>query len=220
MEMKSIVCYTIMKCTQGLGGSLLAEDKNPKNEEKDLKKDIMLYLHDLVYVLSAIVVVMLLVFRLVVVSGSSMYDTLKHGDYLLLLSNTFYQEPEPGDIVVISKESFDNGAPIVKRVIATEGQTVDIDFEEGIVYVDGDPLEEPYTYTPTNNGGGVEFPLTVYEGFVFVLGDNRNGSRDSRYPEIGLIDEREIIGKAIFLMLPGGGAHGNEVDFGRIGVIS
>ena len=72
MEMKPIVCYTIMKCTQGLGGSLLAEDKNPKNEEKDLKKDIMLYLHDLVYVLSAIVVVMLLVFRLVVVSGSSM----------------------------------------------------------------------------------------------------------------------------------------------------
>ena len=184
------------------------------------QNEVLSYLHDMVYLFSAIVIILLLVFRMVVVSGSSMYDTLKHGDYLLLLSNSFYKEPEPGDIVVISKESFDHGTPIVKRVIATEGQTVDIDFEAGIVYVDGVALEEPYTYTPTETGGGVKFPLTVYEGFVFVLGDNRNGSRDSRYPEIGLIDKREIIGKAIFLVLPGGGAFDDERDFGRIGVIS
>ena len=198
----------------------MTEDKKPQNTEQNWRKDILFYLHDLVYVLSAITVIMLLVFRLVVVSGSSMYDTLKHGDYLLLLSNTLYQNPEQGDIIVVSKQSFDNGAPIVKRVIATEGQTVDIDFDAGIVYVDGVPLEEPYTYTPTSNSGGVQFPLTVYEGFVFVLGDNRSGSRDSRYPEIGLIDRREIIGKAIFLLLPGRGVYGDEMDFGRIGVIS
>ena len=195
-------------------------EKKSNTDRENWQSEVLSYLHDIVYLFSAIVIIMLLVFRMVVVSGSSMYDTLKHGDYLLLLSNSFYKEPVQGDIVVISKESFDDGTPIVKRVIATEGQTVDIDFEAGIVYVDGVALEEPYTYTLTETGGGVKFPLTVYEDFVFVLGDNRNGSRDSRYPEIGLIDKREIIGKAIFLMLPGGGVFGDERDFGRIGVIS
>ena len=198
----------------------MSDDKNNNTNNQGWQNDVMSYLHDIVWLLSLIVIIMLLVFRMVVVSGSSRYDTLKHGDYLLLLSNSFYKEPEQGDIVVISKESFDNGIPIVKRVIATEGQTVDIDFEAGIVYVDGVALDEPYTYTSTGRNGGVKFPLTVYDGFVFVLGDNRDGSRDSRYPEIGLIDKREIIGKAIFLLLPGGGAFGDERDFGRIGVIS
>ena len=198
----------------------MAAEKENKDEAVTWDKSVMLYLHDIVYLLSVMMVVLLLVFRVVVVSGSSMYDTLKHGDYLLLLSNTFYREPEQGDIVVISKESFDNGAPIVKRIIATEGQTVDIDFETGIVYVDGEALDEPYTYTLTNTTGGVQFPLEVFEGFVFVLGDNRNGSRDSRYPEIGLIDKREILGKAVYLILPGRGAMGNELDYSRIGAIS
>ena len=97
---------------------------------------------------------------------------------------------------------------------------MDVDFETGIVYVDGKPLDEPYTFTPTNTNGGVQFPLEVFDGFVFVLGDNRNGSRDSRYPEIGLIDTREILGKAIYLILPGKGAMGNELDYSRIGAIS
>ena len=195
--------------------------KKEKNEEPlDWKKSVMTYLHDVVYLLSIMVVTLLLVFRVVVVSGSSMYDTLKHGDYLLLLSNTLYRQPEQGDIVVISKESFDNGSPIVKRIIATEGQTVDIDFDTGTVFVDGEPLDEPYAYTPTTTAGGVQFPLEVFDGFVFVLGDNRNGSRDSRFPEIGLIDSREILGKAIYLVLPGGGVYGNEVDYSRIGAIS
>ena len=195
--------------------------KKEKNEEPlDWKKSVMTYLHDVVYLLSVMVVTLLLVFRVVVVSGSSMYDTLKHGDYLLLLSNVFYRQPEQGDIVVISKESFDNGSPIVKRIIATEGQIVDIDFETGTVFVDGEPLDEPYAYTPTTTAGGVQFPLEVFDGFVFVMGDNRNGSRDSRFPEIGLIDRREILGKAIYLVLPGSGAYGDELDYSRIGAIS
>ena len=192
-----------------------------KKKEEKLRWDraLLLYLHDMVYLLVTVVVVLLLVFRVVVVSGSSMYDSLIHGDLLLLLSNTFYTDPEYGDIVVVSKDSFDGGTPIVKRVIATEGQTVDIDFQAGIVYVDGKPLEEPYTFTPTNTTGGTEFPLTGGEGCIFVMGDNRNESRDSRYPEIGQVDEREILGKAILLMMPGSGKYGNETDFGRIGVI-
>ena len=191
-----------------------------KKEKLSVNQNLLLYLHDIVYLLSFILVLLLLVFRIVVVSGSSMYHTLLNGDYLVLLSNTFYTDPQAGDIVVISKESFDNGAAIVKRIIATEGQTVDIDFQQGVVIVDGEVLDEPYTYTPTQTNGGVAFPLTVPQGCVFVMGDNRNNSRDSRYPEIGFVDEREILGKAIYLILPGSGEYGHELDYNRIGAIS
>ena len=201
------------------------EAKQPENKEEKYtpQQTMLLYIHDLIYFLAVIIIALLLFFRVVIVSGSSMYDTLVNGDYLLLISNMFYREPEAGDIVVISKESFDNGEPIVKRVIATEGQTVDIDFEAGVVYVDGVALDEPYTYTPTNTSGGVEFPLTVEEGCIFVMGDNRNKSRDSRYLELGLVDTREVLGKAVFIMFPGDpdGADGSLTrDFGRIGGIS
>ena len=148
-----------------------------------------------------------------------MYHTLVDGDYLLLLGNVFYRNPQAGDIVVAGKASFKNGEPIVKRIIATEGQEVDIDFNSGIVYVDGKPLEEPYTFTPTNLPEGTEFPLTVSEGCVFVMGDNRNASKDSRDPEIGLIDEREIIGKAILLFFPGTDHGKTERQFSRIGAL-
>jgi signal peptidase I len=190
-----------------------------KQVNQDWKKGVMFYLHDLIYMLITILLVFLLFFRVIVVSGDSMYSTLLDGDYLLLLGNLFYQEPQRGDIVVISKKSFDDGKPIVKRVIATEGQTVDIDFENAVVYVDGLALEEPYINSPTNFNEGNQFPLTVAENCIFVLGDNRGVSRDSRDPVIGQIDRREVLGKAIFLMIPGS-SHGNLTrDTGRIGVI-
>lgn len=194
--------------------------KTNEKEKLPWDRSLVLYLHDLVYLLCTIVVVLLLIFRVVVVSGSSMYDTLLHGDMLLLLNNTLYTNPQQGDIIVLSKDSFDNGVPIVKRVIATEGQTVDIDFNEGIVYVDGVPLDEPYAQTPTNTAGGMHFPLTVEEGCLFVMGDNRNESRDSRYTEIGQIDKREVMGKAILLFFPGSGKYGTEFDLTRIGALS
>ena len=98
-------------------------------------------------------------------------------------------------------------------------QNVGIDFENAVVYVDGIALEEPYINSPTTFNEGTVFPLTVAEDCIFVLGDNRGVSRDSRDPVIGQIDSREILGKAIFMMLPGT-SHGNLVrDFGRIGVI-
>ena len=195
---------------------------NPKKNKDDkisFIKAATLYLHDIVYLLCAMILVLLLVFRVVIVSGTSMNMTLLDGDYLLLLSNTFYRNPEQGDIIVVSKESFDDGAAFVKRVIATEGQTVDIDFREGIVYVDGEALQEPYTYTPTHMAEGMEFPLVVKEGCLFLMGDNRGDSRDSRAPEIGLVDEREILGRAIFLAMPGTGRGEYTVDWdpGRIG---
>jgi signal peptidase I len=190
-----------------------------QKEKNDWKKSVVTYLHDLLYMLMAILLVFLLFFRVIVVSGDSMYSTLLDGDYLLLLGNLFYQEPERNDIVVISKKSFDDGKPIVKRVIATEGQTVDIDFENAIVYVDGVALYEPYINSPTTFNEGMLFPLTVAENCIFVLGDNRGVSRDSRDPVIGQVDRREVLGKAIFLMLPGT-SHGNlNRDMGRMGVI-
>ena len=193
-------------------------EKTPE-EKTDWKKTLVLYLHDLVYMIVGLMLVFLLLFRVIVVSGSSMYDTLIDGDYLLLLSNVFYQEPEYGDIIVVSKESFDGGVPIIKRVIATEGQTVDIDFEAGIVYVDGEALQEDYTYTPTNVQEGMVFPLILDENCVFAMGDNRNGSLDSRCPDIGQIDRREILGKALFLFLPGTDEGHTGPDFERIGAI-
>ena len=189
-----------------------------KAEEKEgVRESILDYLHDLIYILAVVMLLCLLCFRIVVVNGSSMYNTLIDGDYLLLISNTFYRDPQPGDIVVASIDSFDDGAPIVKRIIATEGQIVDIDFEAGIIYVDGVALEEDYTYTKTTTQEGVSFPLRVEEGHVFLMGDNRESSRDSRYPGIGQVDRRELLGKAVFLLLPGTNRGHDSFDISRIG---
>ncbi len=182
-------------------------------------KNILSYLHDLVFGLTAVLLVFMLVFRVVVVSGPSMMQTLQHGDRLILLNRTFYKEPKCGDIIVASKNSFKEGEPIIKRVIATEGQTVDIDFETGVVYVDGEALVEPYTNTPTNLPEGMVFPVTVRSGCVFVMGDNRNESLDSRSPSIAFIDKREILGKVIFLAMPGKDADSGKREFGRIGAL-
>ena len=130
-------------------------ERNQTEEKNTPQQNLMLYLHDLVYLLAAIIVAFSLLFRVVVVSGPSMYHTLVDGDYLILLSNTLYRSVKAGDVVVVSKQSFENGTPIVKRVIATEGQTVDIDFDAGTVSVDGVVLDEPYTNTPTNRQGKV-----------------------------------------------------------------
>ena len=110
-----------------------------------LSETVLVCLHDLVHLLAGILLTLLLLFRIVVVSGPSMNATLVDGDFLLLLSNVFYTNPQPGDIIVASLDSFKDGEPIIKRVIATEGQMVDIDFDAGIVYVDGVALDEPYT---------------------------------------------------------------------------
>ena len=120
-------------------------------ETRSWQQSILLYVHDLMCMLLVVMLLFLVVFRVILVTGDSMFATLWDGDYLLLVSELFCGDPEPGDIVVISKQSFDEGKPIVKRVIATEGQTVDIDFESGTVYVDGKALREPYIHNVTTN---------------------------------------------------------------------
>lgn len=148
-----------------------------------------------------VIVVLLFAFfaRTSQVSGSSMLDTLHHGE-MLVVSNFLYT-PQYGDIVVLTQPTFSYD-PIVKRVIATEGQRVNIDFEKGVVYVDGVELDEPYTYTPTNVELDTLFPQTVKPGHVFVMGDNRNGSTDSRAASIGQIDTRKLLGRAYVRILP------------------
>lgn len=190
-----------------------------KKNAAGVQNNVLAYLHDLVYLLAGILLLLLLLFRVVIVSGPSMNDTLVHGDYLILLNNVLYGEPKQGDIIVASKDSFKDGEPIIKRVIATEGQEVDIDFTAGVVYVDGMPLEEDYIKSLTTLQEGMNFPLVVDEGCIFVMGDNRGVSKDSRNPAIGLIDTREVLGRAVFLVFPGKNPTTETRKFSRIGAL-
>ncbi len=193
--------------------------ENKAAKKPSWKQTLFKDMRDIVIILVAFMLVYVLFFRMVVVEGDSMKDTLVDGDRLLLISNLLYREPKVGDIIVASKDSFRDGENIIKRVIATEGQTVDIDFLTGTVYVDGEAIEEPYIKNLTTTPEGMDFPLTVSEGCVFVMGDNRSVSMDSRNPSIGLIDEREILGKVVLLLFPGDDGGKQERDFGRFGVI-
>ena len=196
------------------------EQKPPKNWMQALFREF-----DIIYIFVGFLVLYVLLFRVVVVEGASMNQTLVDGDIVLLISNSVYHDPKQGDIIVASKDSFREGECFIKRIIATEGQWVDIDFENRIVYVDGQPLDESYVFFKADDLGpmdweGVSFPLLVEEGCVFVMGDNRNNSQDSRHPNIGLVDEREILGCAIFLMLPGTNDGKINADYSRIGGIN
>ena len=136
-----------------------------------------------------------------VVPSESMLPTLENGERLVI-SHLFY-EPSAGDIVVLCGEAdHEEGKNLIKRIIATGGQTVDIDFELGQVYVDGEALSEPYTLEPTYLDEGTEFPLTVPEGEIFVMGDNRNNSEDSRFADVGFVPYKLIKGKAVLVFWP------------------
>jgi signal peptidase I len=200
-------------------GKKKEEVKEPE-EKLSWQQSLVVDLKDLFHVLAIFMTIYMLFFRIVVVVGPSMYDTLVDGDRLLLISSTVYTQPKQGDIIVASKRSFANGECIVKRVIATEEQKVDINFETGVVYVDDEPLVEDYIYSSTTLFEGVTFPLIVEKGHVFVLGDNRANSKDSRSPQIGQIDKREILGKAIFLLSPGTHGGTEQAQLDRFGVIN
>ena len=185
--------------------------------EKEEGRDLYEWAQALVC--SVLVLLFTFVIRLIGVDGHSMVPTLQDGDRLLVLNAMLDNDYEYGDIVVLRKDTFLE-EPIVKRVIATEGQTVDIDFVSGAVYVDGELLEEDYINEPTYVEEGTEFPLTVPEGSIFVMGDNRNHSSDSRSSDLGTVDTRYVIGKAVFLLFPGADEATGQRDFGRIGPIA
>ena len=192
-----------------------------QEQEKQTAKgrDLYEWVQSLVGSVLVVVAIFTFVIRMMGVDGHSMLNTLQHGDRLLVVNSMLYHDYKYGDIVILRKNGVFDDDPIVKRVIAVEGQTVDIDFAEGIVYVDGEALVEDYIREPTYTAEGTEFPLTVPEGSIFVMGDNRNGSSDSRDYRLGTVDTRYVIGKAAFLIFPGPDYETEKRDFKRIGVI-
>ena len=154
-------------------------------------------------------------FRIIQVDGSSMVPTLVNGDKLIVWGAGY--EPQRGDVVIVDSYT-SYGKPLVKRVIAKGGDTVSIDYAAGTVAVNGEVLQEDYIAEPTYLGYDVQFPYTVPEGTVFVMGDNRNRSADSRYASIGQIEESQVIGKVLCILFPGCGESASR-DFGRIGAL-
>lgn len=170
-------------------------EETEKQEEKKFGFTELLYNVVSVFATSLIIIAFIFIFvvRIVGVDGRSMNNTLEDGDWLLV--SAINTEFEQGDIVISTQPNAFN-EPIVKRVIAKGGQTVDIDFYKGIVYVDGEALDEPYIAEKTYTKEGVSFPIVVPEGSLFLMGDNRNDSTDSRSPMVGCVDERYILGVA------------------------
>lgn len=193
------------------------EEQQEKQEERQPGRSVYEWVQALVCSVLAAVLLFTFGVRIVGVSGASMRETLQNGDMLLVVNGLLCREYKQGDIVIAAKSSFENGEPIVKRVIATEGQTVDVDFVNGVVSVDGTALSEPYIREETHLSEGTEFPLTVPEGCVFLMGDNRNDSRDSRDPLLGAVDTRNLIGRAVFLLVPGETTGLEEREWNRIG---
>lgn len=178
--------------------------ENSKAEKKGALNSVYEIVSIIATAVVAVAVAFTFLFRTVGVVGNSMYPTLENGDRIIL--SAFIDEPENGDIVVTCQPDGSDAIEdvLVKRIIATEGQTVDIDFEKGIVYVDGEALDEPYINAPTRDREDFYRPVTVPEGYVFVMGDNRNHSTDSRDNRVGMIREEYILGEALFRMMPFG----------------
>lgn len=195
--------------TNGENITKSANVQNKEDRKNAAFREMFEWLDVIVTSVIAVVLIFTFVFRVARIDGNSMLNTL-HNDERVIMTNMFY-EPKYGDIVVISRnadnapKSTEDDAPIIKRVIATAGQTVDINFETGEVTVDGKVLKEDYIREPTHLYLGVDFPVRVPENCIFVMGDNRNDSLDSRSPQIGengMINKQYVLGHVIFRIHP------------------
>jgi signal peptidase I len=173
------------------------------SEKPDLISSIFEWIELFVFSFSLVLLIMTFAVRHSPVIGSSMAHTLEWND-ILLVSGVMYK-PKQEDIIVFQSPTIGYDEPLVKRVIAVGGQEINIDFTTWTVTVDGEKLDE--TYVNYEKGMSMlsydmKFPLIVPEGYVFVMGDNRNHSLDSRNSMVGLIDDRYIIGHVIFRVFP------------------
>jgi len=198
--------------------------KNNEVEEEDsedaawkVRMELYDWLQCIVTAIICGVLIFIFIGRTIGVEGRSMMLTLKHNDRVIM--SNFLYEPGNGDIVVFLSPSEKFDYPLVKRVIASEGDMVDINFEVGDVFVNGVLLNEPYINAVTTSSYDFQGPVIVPRGYVFVLGDNRNSSTDSRDSSVGLVDTRYILGKVLFILIPGLDDQGNR-DWGRFGAVS
>lgn len=175
-----------------------------KPEEKSMGREILEWI---VTILAAFAIAMLIksfIFTIALVDGESMMPTLNNGDRLVVWRLGY--QPQRGDIIVLQQAG---KKPYIKRIIAVEGDTVDIDFNLHTVKVNGEILDENYILEPIARSGDMIFPLTVDKDCVFVLGDNRNNSTDSRFSSVGQVMDEDIMGKATIRLFP-------FTDFGSV----
>jgi signal peptidase I len=169
------------------------------NQEFDLKTETYDWVEAVVFSVAVIVLIFTFFFRIVGVLGTSMTNTLQDGDRVIISGIEY--TPKQFDIVVLSTKAVDK--PIIKRVIAVGPASVDIDYNTNTVYVDGKAIPESFIKQRMTQVGDVNNPhYDVPKGYVFVMGDNRNDSLDSRYSEIGMIDDRNILGRAVLRLFP------------------
>ncbi len=170
-----------------------------RKQVDERQNDIIEILEMLIWPMVVLVLMFTFIFRPATVSGDSMLPSLVNDDRLIV--SGFFYTPRQGDIVVLAADHYKD-QPLVKRVIATEGQEVDINFVTGDIFVDGVKLEESYINEITQETGDVSFPQIVPKGCLFVMGDNRNHSMDSRFEKVGMVDNRYIVGRCLLRISP------------------
>ena len=178
----------------------MEENRNQKSTDGGVATEIFFWAQALAFTLVVLVIINLFFFRMTGVVGGSMNPTLEEKDRVLVRV-IGYDDPQRGDIVVVNAPMYEQG-PLVKRIIGVGGDVIDIDKDTGAVYINGEEQYEPYISELIRKRGDMDYPVTVPEGFVFFMGDNRNGSTDSRNSVICMQPVSNIIGKVFFRIWP------------------